>query len=256
MPDLLTQAQYARRRGVSRVAVFKALASGRITATPGPPGERLIDPELADRQWHDGARKGQLESMVNTGDDVMKGEREMLDAFSVWEKAKRDGERLDAEVAKADECARNLAKEEGRAQEALDSANNAANQRRALSGSATPAQQDAIARAERGLKNTTEARVAAQAVLADLQKRQAQSVSAIGAALHRAQLARVEYGSAAIESIQARLRASESVQKLLRELDQAMELGNDPRLALRAKVDWEDLILETFPRPSSLPKAA
>lgn len=43
---LLTQADYARRRGVSPVAVHKAIKSGRISLIEGK-----IDPEVADIQW-------------------------------------------------------------------------------------------------------------------------------------------------------------------------------------------------------------
>ncbi|WAR46956.1 hypothetical protein [Methylomonas rapida] len=43
---LLTQADYARQRGVSKVAVHKAIKSGRISLIDGK-----IDPEVADIQW-------------------------------------------------------------------------------------------------------------------------------------------------------------------------------------------------------------
>ena len=43
----LTIRGYARHRGISHTAVRKALATGRITATP----DGTIDPEAADRQW-------------------------------------------------------------------------------------------------------------------------------------------------------------------------------------------------------------
>ena len=46
MANLITQAEYARRRGVSRVAVHKAVTSGRISLIDGK-----IDPEVADIQW-------------------------------------------------------------------------------------------------------------------------------------------------------------------------------------------------------------
>ncbi|HKQ57967.1 MAG TPA: hypothetical protein VJY35_08870 [Candidatus Eisenbacteria bacterium] len=46
----MSPAQYAQHRGVSKVAVQKAIATGRIPATRK--GRRiLIDPELADRAW-------------------------------------------------------------------------------------------------------------------------------------------------------------------------------------------------------------
>lgn len=43
----MTQAQYARHRGVSRQAVLKAVRSGRIRADQ----EGRIDPEAADASW-------------------------------------------------------------------------------------------------------------------------------------------------------------------------------------------------------------
>ncbi|MFH1493756.1 MAG: hypothetical protein ABIG70_03045 [Pseudomonadota bacterium] len=46
MAELITQAEYARRRGVSREAVGKAVRSNRITLI----GDK-IDPVVADIQW-------------------------------------------------------------------------------------------------------------------------------------------------------------------------------------------------------------
>lgn len=43
---LITQAEYARRRGCSKQAVSKAVKAGRLTLIDG-----LIDPEIADREW-------------------------------------------------------------------------------------------------------------------------------------------------------------------------------------------------------------
>ena len=48
--ELVTQAEYARRREVSREAVRKAVMSGRIT-TIEQDGKKLIDPAVADIQW-------------------------------------------------------------------------------------------------------------------------------------------------------------------------------------------------------------
>lgn len=50
----LSLAAYARRRGVSHVAVSKAIASGRLSASVirderGAP--KIADPDLADREW-------------------------------------------------------------------------------------------------------------------------------------------------------------------------------------------------------------
>jgi len=51
MPELITPAEYSRRRGVSKEAVRKAVEKGRITTIPGENGRKLIDPEVADIQW-------------------------------------------------------------------------------------------------------------------------------------------------------------------------------------------------------------
>jgi len=44
--ELLSQRAYARRRGVSQAAVWKAIQTGRISTVGGK-----IDPETADREW-------------------------------------------------------------------------------------------------------------------------------------------------------------------------------------------------------------
>lgn len=44
--ELITQAEYARRRGVVKSAVAKAVAEGRITLINGK-----VDPSVADIQW-------------------------------------------------------------------------------------------------------------------------------------------------------------------------------------------------------------
>ena len=43
---LISQAEYARRRGCSKQAVSKAVKAGRLTLIDG-----LVDPEIADREW-------------------------------------------------------------------------------------------------------------------------------------------------------------------------------------------------------------
>ncbi len=50
--ELITQAEYARRRGVSEAAVSKAVKAGRITLIGG-----RIDPVIADLQWEANTRK-------------------------------------------------------------------------------------------------------------------------------------------------------------------------------------------------------
>lgn len=51
MPELITPTEYARRRGVSHVAVGKAIKKGRISTVTGENGRKMIDPAVADIQW-------------------------------------------------------------------------------------------------------------------------------------------------------------------------------------------------------------
>lgn len=46
MGELITQSEYARRRGVAKSAVARAVAEGRIRLIEGK-----VDPEVADIQW-------------------------------------------------------------------------------------------------------------------------------------------------------------------------------------------------------------
>lgn len=50
MSELVTQAEYARRRGVSREAVRQALEAGRVSGVDVD-GRVMIDPERADIEW-------------------------------------------------------------------------------------------------------------------------------------------------------------------------------------------------------------
>ena len=50
--ELITQAEYARRRNVSRAAVTQAIKTGRITVFEGG----LLDPAVADVQWSTNTR--------------------------------------------------------------------------------------------------------------------------------------------------------------------------------------------------------
>lgn len=52
MSELLTQAEYAKRRGCSKVAVHKAVKAGRISLTD----DGKIDPVKADAQWSANSR--------------------------------------------------------------------------------------------------------------------------------------------------------------------------------------------------------
>lgn len=60
---LITQAEYARRRGVAKSAVHKAVAEGRISLIDG-----RIDPHVADIQWERNTRAradaGQASALV------------------------------------------------------------------------------------------------------------------------------------------------------------------------------------------------
>lgn len=51
MPELISQRQYAKRRGVSPEAVRKAVMSGRITLIPDERGRKKVNPQIADIQW-------------------------------------------------------------------------------------------------------------------------------------------------------------------------------------------------------------
>ncbi len=55
--ELINQSQYAKRRGVSREAVRKAIQDGRITLIDGK-----IDPAVADIQWEQNTNPAQRRS--------------------------------------------------------------------------------------------------------------------------------------------------------------------------------------------------
>ena len=46
--ELISQREYARRRGISNVSVHEAIKAGRISTVDGK-----IDPDLADREWRE-----------------------------------------------------------------------------------------------------------------------------------------------------------------------------------------------------------
>lgn len=48
---LMSMAEYARHRGVSKVAVTYAVRDGRISTTTNHSGKRVIDSEAADKEW-------------------------------------------------------------------------------------------------------------------------------------------------------------------------------------------------------------
>lgn len=54
MAEKLSFTAYARHRGVTPATVTKAVASGRISTERDPrSGRRVIDPEVADREWEE-----------------------------------------------------------------------------------------------------------------------------------------------------------------------------------------------------------
>lgn len=54
--ELISQADYARRRGVDPTTVRDAIRAGRITTIAGPSGKPMIDPAVADIQWQSNTR--------------------------------------------------------------------------------------------------------------------------------------------------------------------------------------------------------
>lgn len=70
MPELITQAEYARRRGCSREAVSKAIESGRISAVGT---DKLIDPAVADIQWERNTRT-RANAKADTGSSAAQGD--------------------------------------------------------------------------------------------------------------------------------------------------------------------------------------
>lgn len=64
--ELVSQSEYARRRGVSHTAVQKAIRSGRIPAHPGPRrGWLWVNPEEADRFWNENTDPSTASNSVN-----------------------------------------------------------------------------------------------------------------------------------------------------------------------------------------------
>lgn len=54
--ELISQAEYARRRAVDPTTVRDAIRAGRITTIAGPDGKPMIDPAVADIQWQRNTR--------------------------------------------------------------------------------------------------------------------------------------------------------------------------------------------------------
>jgi len=55
MPQIMTQLEYSRHRGVTRQAVFKMVKEGRIPTITATNGQLMIDPEKADQALADRA---------------------------------------------------------------------------------------------------------------------------------------------------------------------------------------------------------
>ncbi len=73
--DYMTQAEYAKYRGVSAPAVSKAIRSGRIDVYLDEKGRKLIDPVKADAQWS-------LNSSPTTGGDTSKKDIPLFDELT------------------------------------------------------------------------------------------------------------------------------------------------------------------------------
>ncbi len=99
---LVTQAEYARHRGVGSGAVSKAVKSGRITLIDG-----LIDPEVADIQWKkntDQAQAARAHGNKRDGGDQggsaaadymeWKGKREKAEALRAMQNQEREAGNL------------------------------------------------------------------------------------------------------------------------------------------------------------------
>lgn len=66
-PQLVTQAEYARMRGVSKEAVRKAVLAGRISVIGD---KKLLDPKVADIQWQQNSRARVTTKPQQAGQDA------------------------------------------------------------------------------------------------------------------------------------------------------------------------------------------
>lgn len=109
MPNLITPAEYSRRRGCSREAVSQAIEAGRISTLPGPTGRKMIDPEVADIQWKRNTDPKQAER-ANSGKrgDAPSGGGDQ-GGKEYWEsKARREKAEATMAELRAEELARQL----------------------------------------------------------------------------------------------------------------------------------------------------
>lgn len=61
--ELVSQREYARRRGVAHTSVRKAIAAGRISTSDGT-SRGKINPELADREWSENTDRSKPRNSV------------------------------------------------------------------------------------------------------------------------------------------------------------------------------------------------
>lgn len=183
-------------------------------------------------------------------------EREMRSFYSLWDKAKRDSHAVDGEIAAATKVLASCVSDEARAQSNLKAATNAAAQTRNLSGSVKPAQEAAIAKAELAIEDAAKQRQSARDALTGVERQKIGATQAVEAALLRVRQARDQYVTANIEALQKALRSDRTVQTRLGDLHQALKSADDPSIGLRMSMTWEELMLETFPEPADILRAA
>ena len=99
--NLMTMAAYARHRGVSKVAVGKAVNAGRISMLGG-----LIDPSVADVQWKANSRaraNGQTSAQLNSYGTDQAGEKESVDDYMFNRNRREAAEAERAELSLAED---------------------------------------------------------------------------------------------------------------------------------------------------------
>jgi phage terminase Nu1 subunit (DNA packaging protein) len=106
MKKLLTQAQYARHRGVSRAAVSQAISAGRISLVLGPDGTKGIDPAVADVQW--AANTDQAQSARANASKRLPGNGDPHGADYLKSRARREQAEADMAEMRAAELAGQL----------------------------------------------------------------------------------------------------------------------------------------------------
>ena len=64
MANLISPAEYSRQRGVTRMAVSKAMRDGRISYEVVD-GKKMIDPEKADSEWEQNSERDRSKGAVS-----------------------------------------------------------------------------------------------------------------------------------------------------------------------------------------------